>query len=81
MLQFLAFADEAGAVEDHNQRAGGVQHGGSPVVAVGGYYFDDIGYNLPGATIDPAAFRPVTGFSDDQLRELIRRNAVIGGAI
>ena len=33
-----------------------------------GYYFDDIGFNEPGATIDPAAFRPVTRFTDEQLR-------------
>ena len=33
-----------------------------------GYYFDDVAFNAPGATIDPAAFRPVTGFTDEQLR-------------
>ena len=33
----------------------------------GGYYFDDISFNEPGAVIDPAAFRPVTGFTDEQL--------------
>ena len=33
-----------------------------------GYYFDDVTFNAPGATIDPAAFRPATGFTDEQLR-------------
>lgn len=38
-----------------------------------GYYFDDISFNEPGATIDPAKFRPVTGFSDEQLSALRAR--------
>ena len=38
-----------------------------------GYYFDDISFNEPGATIDPAAFRPVTGFTDEQLEALQAR--------
>ena len=32
-----------------------------------GYYFDDIAFNQPGAVIDPAKFRPATGFTDEQL--------------
>lgn len=38
-----------------------------------GYYFDDVAFNEPGATIDPSAFRPVTGFTDDHLRALQAR--------
>jgi uroporphyrinogen decarboxylase len=38
-----------------------------------GYYFDDVAFNTPGATIDPAAFRPATGFSDEQLRAIEAR--------
>lgn len=38
-----------------------------------GYYFDDISFNEPGATIDPKAFRPVTGFPDKQLKALQAR--------
>ena len=38
-----------------------------------GYYFDDISFNEPGATIDPAAFRPVTGYTDEQLGALQAR--------
>ncbi len=38
-----------------------------------GYYFDDISFNEPGAMIDPAAFRPVTGFSDEHLAALQAR--------
>ncbi len=38
-----------------------------------GYYFDDISFNEPGATIDPAAFRPATGFTDEQLGALQAR--------
>ena len=38
-----------------------------------GYYFDDVAFNEPGATIDPAAFRPVTGFTDAHLRALQAR--------
>jgi Uroporphyrinogen decarboxylase (URO-D) len=40
----------------------------------GGFYFDDIAFNQPGAKIDPAAFRPVTGFPDAQLRALETRS-------
>lgn len=40
----------------------------------GGFYFDDIAFNQPGAQIDPAAFRPVTGFPDAQLRALEARS-------
>jgi hypothetical protein len=32
-----------------------------------GYYFDDISFNEPGAMINPAAFRPISGFTDEQL--------------
>jgi uroporphyrinogen decarboxylase len=39
-----------------------------------GFYFDDVAFNAPGAKIDPAAFRPVTGFPDDQLRALEARS-------
>lgn len=38
-----------------------------------GYYFDDISFNEPGAPIDPAAFRPPTGFTDEQLSALQAR--------
>ncbi len=37
------------------------------------YYFDDISFNQPGATIDPAAFKPVAGFTDEQLGALQAR--------
>jgi uroporphyrinogen decarboxylase len=40
----------------------------------GGYYFDDVAFNKPGAMIDPRAFRPVTGFSDEQLKALEARS-------
>jgi hypothetical protein len=39
-----------------------------------GYYFDDVAFDKPGATIDPRAFRPVAGFSDEQLRALEARS-------
>ena len=39
-----------------------------------GYYFDDVAFNRRGATIDPTAFRPVTGFADEQLRALEARS-------
>lgn len=39
-----------------------------------GYYFDDVGYNQPGETIDPAAFTPVTGFTDAHLDAISRRS-------
>lgn len=32
-----------------------------------GYYFDDTSFDTPGATIAPKAFRPVAGFTDEQL--------------
>jgi hypothetical protein len=38
-----------------------------------GYYFDDISFNHPGSTIDPAAFKPVSGFTDEQLDALQTR--------
>ncbi len=38
-----------------------------------GYYFDDMSFDTPGATIDPAAFRPPAGFSDEQLEALRKR--------
>ncbi len=38
-----------------------------------GYYFDDISFNEPGAVIDPTAFKPVTGFTDEQLNALQAR--------
>jgi uroporphyrinogen-III decarboxylase len=40
----------------------------------GGFYFDDIAFDRPGMKIDPAAFRPVNGFSDEQLRALEARS-------
>jgi uroporphyrinogen-III decarboxylase len=43
----------------------------------GGYYFDDIAFDRPGMRIDPAAFRPVTGFSDEQLRALEARGKFV----
>ncbi len=39
----------------------------------GGFYFDDISFNRPGAKIDPAAFRPISGFPDEQLRAIEAR--------
>jgi len=38
-----------------------------------GCYFDNIGFNAPGATIDPAAFRPPTGYTDEQLTAIQAR--------
>jgi hypothetical protein len=38
-----------------------------------GYYFDDIHFNEAGAAIDPAAFRPATGFTDEQLSAIEAR--------
>jgi uroporphyrinogen decarboxylase len=38
-----------------------------------GYYFDDISFDAPGAGIDPAEFRPATGFRDEQLNALRAR--------
>jgi uroporphyrinogen decarboxylase len=38
-----------------------------------GYYFDDISFNEPGGAIEPAAFRPVSGFSDELLAAMQRR--------
>jgi uroporphyrinogen decarboxylase len=39
----------------------------------GGYYFDDISYNRPGSAIDPKAFKPREGFTDEQLGALQAR--------
>jgi uroporphyrinogen-III decarboxylase len=39
----------------------------------GGYYFDDIAFDPPGQTIDPAAFNPVSGFPDKLLRAMENR--------
>jgi uroporphyrinogen-III decarboxylase len=38
-----------------------------------GYYFDDVAFNACGSTIDPKAFRPVTGLTDEQLRAVEAR--------
>jgi len=38
-----------------------------------GYYFDDVSFSPPGATIDPAAFMPKMSFSDEELRALQTR--------
>ncbi len=38
-----------------------------------GFYFDDVAFNTPGATINPAAFRPATGFPDEHLRAIEAR--------
>jgi len=38
-----------------------------------GYYFDDIAFDQPGSRIDPAAFTPVDGFSDELLRSMEHR--------
>ncbi|MBI2441448.1 MAG: hypothetical protein HYV35_08770 [Lentisphaerae bacterium] len=38
-----------------------------------GYYFDDISFNQPDAGINPAAFKPLSGFSDEQLQALQAR--------
>jgi uroporphyrinogen decarboxylase len=39
-----------------------------------GYYFDDIAFDPPGRTIDPAAFSPLPGFSDELLRAMENRS-------
>ncbi len=39
-----------------------------------GYYFDDISFNKTGATIDPARFSPVTGFSDEHLEAMEKQS-------
>ena len=38
-----------------------------------GYYFDDIAFDRSGIAIDPAAFAPVAGFTDEHLRAVERR--------
>ena len=38
-----------------------------------GYYFDDVAFNTPAPAIDPKAFRPVTGFTDELLRAVEAR--------
>jgi uroporphyrinogen-III decarboxylase len=38
-----------------------------------GYYFDDLAFNRPGSVIDPRAFKPVEGFTDEVLRALQAR--------
>jgi uroporphyrinogen-III decarboxylase len=38
-----------------------------------GYYFDDLSFNRPGSIIDPKTFKPVTGFTDEQLKALNAR--------
>ena len=38
-----------------------------------GYYFDDVAFNARGLTIDPKAFRPATGLTDEQLRAVEAR--------
>jgi uroporphyrinogen-III decarboxylase len=42
-----------------------------------GYYFDDISFNRPGATINPAAFRPTVGFTDEHLAALQARGKLL----
>ncbi len=42
-----------------------------------GYYFDDISFNTPGATIDPDAFHPVGGFTDELLEAMRTRAAYL----
>jgi len=42
-----------------------------------GYYFDDVAFNAPGVAIDPKAFRPVTGFTDEQLRAVEARGTYL----
>ncbi len=42
-----------------------------------GYYFDDISFNEAGGTIDPALFRPETGFTDEQLSALQARGKLL----
>jgi uroporphyrinogen decarboxylase len=44
-----------------------------------GYYFDDTSFNGAGRTIDPALFRPVTGFTDEQLSALQSRGKFLYG--
>jgi uroporphyrinogen decarboxylase len=39
----------------------------------GGYYFDDVAFNKAGAVIDPAAFKPASGFTDGTLRAVEAR--------
>jgi uroporphyrinogen decarboxylase len=41
---------------------------------LGGYYFDDIAFDRTGAKINPAAFKPLSGFSDEQLRAMEARS-------
>jgi hypothetical protein len=38
-----------------------------------GYYFDDLAFNRPGAAINPTAFRPASGFTDEELFALRTR--------
>ncbi|MBI2437731.1 MAG: hypothetical protein HYV36_02825 [Lentisphaerae bacterium] len=42
-----------------------------------GYYFDDISFNQPGGSIDPAAFKPTSGFTDEQLKALQARGKLL----
>ncbi len=42
-----------------------------------GYYFDDVAFNTPGATLDPAVFRPATGYPDEQLRIIEARSRLL----
>ena len=44
-----------------------------------GYYFDDMSFNTPGATPDPSAFKPVTGFTDEYLNALAARGKHLYG--
>jgi uroporphyrinogen-III decarboxylase len=38
-----------------------------------GYYFDDLSFNRPGFAIEPKAFKPAAGFTDEVLRALEAR--------
>lgn len=35
-----------------------------------GFYFDDTSFDKPGMAIDPASFKPVEGFTDEQLQRM-----------
>jgi uroporphyrinogen-III decarboxylase len=42
-----------------------------------GYYFDDLSFNRPGSVIDPKAFRPINGFTDEQLNAIHARGKLL----
>ncbi len=38
-----------------------------------GYYFDNVSFDAPGKKLDPGAFSPLTGFTDEELNALQKR--------